>query len=200
MSGCPFDLKEYALGESPRVEARRIEAHLADCGTCREEVARLQLTRGALLTLADEEPPRRIAFVSDKVFEPRWYHRLWNSAPQLGFLAAAMLACAILVHAFAARPVPPAPAAVADMKAIDQRIEREVETRFNAAIGTAVTKAVADSEARQQKQTAQLLKAAEERYELDRRATLAAFSEQTRILQKQVANIYVAANNLRAGE
>ena len=196
---CPFDLKEYALGESSREQARGIEAHLADCGACRDEVARLQLTRGALLALADEEPPRRIAFVSDKVFEPRWYHRLWNSAPQLGFIAAAMLACAILVHAFA-RPAPPAPAAVADTIAVDQHIERDVAARVNAALETAVAKAVADSEARQQKRTAELLKAADERHELDRRATLAALSEQTRILQKQVANMYVFANNLRAAE
>ena len=196
---CSFDLKEYALGESSREEARRVEAHLADCGACRDEVARLQLTRGALLALADEEPPRRIAFVSDKVFEPRWYQRLWNSAPQLGFIAAAMLACAILVHAFA-RPATPVPAAVADTRAVDQRIEREVAARVNATIETTVAKAVADSEARQKKHTVELLQAADERHELDRRATLAALSEQTRILQKQVANMYVFANNLRAAE
>jgi anti-sigma factor RsiW len=197
---CPFDLKEYALGESPREEALRIEAHLGECGACREEVARLQLTGGALLTLADEEPPRRIAFVSDRVFEPRWYHRLWNSAPRLGFIAAAMLACAILVHAFARPPAAPFPVAAADAQTIDQRIEREVTARVNTAVGTAVAKAVADSEARQQKRTAELLKAADERYELDRRATLTAFSEQTRIVQKQLANIYMQANNLRAAE
>ena len=196
---CSFDLKEYALGESSRDEARRIEAHLMDCSACRDEVARLQLTRGALLALADEEPPRRIAFVSDKVFEPRWYHRLWTSAPQLGFIAAAMLACAILVHAFA-RPAAPAPSVIADTKTMDERIEREVATRVNAAIGTAVATAVADSEGRQQKRTAELLKAADERHELDRRATLEALSEQTRILQKQVSNMYVSANNLRAAE
>lgn len=195
---CPFDLKEYALGESSREDARRVEAHLVDCGACRDEMARLQLTRGALLALADEEPPRRIAFVSDKVFEPRWYHRLWNSAPHLGFIAAAMLACAILVHAFA-RPPAPSPAVVADARAVDRRIQSEVATRVNAALETAVANAVAQSEARQQKQTAQMLKAAEERYELDRRATQTAFSE-LRMVQRQMANMYVSANNLRAAE
>lgn len=193
---CSFDLKEYALGESSREEVRRIEAHAAECGGCRDEIARLQLTRTALLELRDEEPPRRIAFVSDKVFEPRWYMRLWHSAPQLGFVAAAMLACAILVHGFIARPaVATAPASAAvDMK----RIERELASR----VGEAVAKAVADSEARQQKRTAELLDAAEKKYELDRRATLVAVSEQTRLLEKQMANMYVTANNLgvRTGE
>jgi anti-sigma factor RsiW len=173
---CSFDLKEYVLGESPREEARRIEAHAAACEVCRDEIARLQLTRGALLGLRDEEPPRRIAFVSDRVFEPRWYRRLWNSGPHLGFAAAAMLACAILVHAFALRAAPaqPPPPVVAT--------------------------APVDTKARQREQTAELLQAAEHRYEIDRRATIAAFSEQNRLLQKQVASMYVTANNLRAGE
>src|ERR1017187_6382273 len=146
---CSFDLKEYALGESSRDEARRIEAHAADCGACRDEIARLQLTRSALMALRDEEPPRRIAFVSDKVFEPRWYRRLWNSAAQFAFLGTAMLACAILVHAFVARPAAAPPATVA----VDTRaIEREVAGRLN----DAVAKAVAESESRQQKRTAEL--------------------------------------------
>ena len=193
---CSFDLKEFALGESSLEEERRIQAHLADCSACRDEVARLQLTQTALLALRDEEPPRRIAFVSDKVFEPRWYQWLWNSAPQLGFLAAAMLACAILVHAFARPVVSPSPAPIAATTVDPKAIEREVTAR----VSDAVAKAVADSEVRQQKRTVELMQAAEQRYEMDRRATLAAFSEQARILQKQVANMYVTANNLRAGE
>ncbi len=196
---CPFDLKEYVLGESPRDEARRIEAHAAECPPCRDEIARLQLTQAALLSLREEEIPRRIGFVSDKVFEPRWYQRIWNSAPQLGFLAAAMLACAILVHAFVPRPVPMV-AATIDTRAVEQRVAREVEARLHDAVEAAVTKAVADSESRQRKHTTELLQAAEQRYDFDRRATLATFSEQARILQQQVSNIYVANNNMKAGE
>ena len=54
--------------------------------------------------------PYRIAFVSDKIFEPRGWAWLWNSAPRLGFVSAAMLAAAILVHGL----VRPAPAATRD--------------------------------------------------------------------------------------
>ncbi len=190
---CSFDLKEYALGESSRDAADRIEAHAAECCVCRDELARLQITRSALLALRDEEPPRRIAFVSDKIFEPRWYHRVWNSGPRLAFLGAAMLACAILVHAFHPQTVaPPVPVTLVDNNAIEGAV--------SARLKEAVITAVADSEARQRKQTAQLLRAAEQRLEIDRRATIAAFSEQTRLLQKQVANMYVTANNLKAGE
>ncbi len=195
---CSFDIKEYVLGESSTEDARRLEAHLGECNACRDEVARLRLMQTALFAVSDEEPPRRIAFVSDKIFEPRWYRRVWNSAPQLGFLAAAMLACAIFVHAFAGSSVGPAPPlrAIAVAVVDTQAIDRAVAARLN----EAVTKAVADSEARQRQQTLELLKAADQRHDFDRRATLAAFSEQTRILQRQVANMYVTANNMKAGE
>lgn len=199
---CSFDLKEYALGESSREEARRIRTHLAECETCRDEVARLEMTQASLAVLRDEDIPRRIGFVSDKVFEPRWYQRLWNSGPQLAFLAASMLACAILAHAFARPSAAPAPQAVAviDSKAVERQIQREVVARLDAAIASAVTKAVADSEARQSHKTTELLQAADRRYELDRRATIEAFAEQTRLLQKQVNNMYITAQNMRSGE
>jgi hypothetical protein len=38
---------------------------------CQDELAGLRVTLDAMATLR-EELPRRIAFVSDKVFEPRW--------------------------------------------------------------------------------------------------------------------------------
>ncbi len=196
---CNFDLKEYALGEAAPDRARRIEAHAAACESCRDELSRLQLTRLSLLALSDEEMPRRIAFVSDKVFEPRWYARLWNSAPQLGFLAAAMLACAIVIHAFAGAAPPPPPVVTAktvDTRALEQRIQTEVDARIHAA----VTKAVAESDARQQQRTVELLQAADRRYEFDRRSTLSALAEQTRILERQVSNMYVATNHMKAGE
>lgn len=196
---CSFDLKEYALGESSREDAARIEAHVPHCEGCREELARLQLTQSTLLALREEEMPRRIAFVSDKVFEPRWYQRLWNSGPQLGFIAASLVACAILVHAFAARPAAP-PAASLDVAAIEQRVERELSARWETALQSAVARAVADSEARQERKTAELLEAAERRNELDRRATIEAFTEQTRLLQKQVSSMYITAHNMRSGE
>src|SRR5262252_7169449 len=132
---CPsFDIKEYFAGEASLDDRRRIDAHLPDCEECREELSRLQLTQASLMALRDEEIPRRIAFVSDKVFEPRWYQRLWNSGPGLAFIGASLLACAILVHAFA-RPeivVGPAPQTVAvDAAAIEARVQHEMSARLN---------------------------------------------------------------------
>ena len=46
---------------------------------CREELATLRLTLDTLSTLREEEIPRRIAFVSDQIFEPRWWQRYLES-------------------------------------------------------------------------------------------------------------------------
>ncbi len=185
------DLKDYYFGEIEPGARQRVESHLEDCGTCRDELSRLQMTHAALGAPRDEEVPRRIAFVSDKVFSPRWYQRLWNSGPQLGFLGASMLACAILVHAFAApKPAaPPTQTAVAAV--IDQAaIEREVAKR----VDVAVTRAVADSEMRQQKKTVELLQAAERKYEIDRNSTLQAIAARDDFMKRALNRDYSMTN------
>ena len=73
MSCSNYDWKAYALGELDADGRREAEAHAAACSLCREELASTRLTLDALSTLREEEIPRRIAFVSDKVFEPRWW-------------------------------------------------------------------------------------------------------------------------------
>src|SRR5260221_5345317 len=93
------DWKAYALGELGASARREAESHASTCSVCREELAALRLTLDAMSTLRDEEIPRRIAFVSDKDFEPRWWQQLWNPT----FAAACVVAAAILVHAFAGR-------------------------------------------------------------------------------------------------
>jgi anti-sigma factor RsiW len=119
-----YDWKAYALGELDRADRKEAEAHAALCADCREEAATLRLTLDTLSTLREEEMPRRIAFVSDKVFEPRWWQKIWNP----NFAAACVIAAAILVHAFARTG--------------------ESSARTQAQIDAAVNKAVAEVEAR----------------------------------------------------
>jgi len=88
------DWNAYVLRELDADAARQAEAHLATCSICHEEVATLRLTLDTLSTLRDEEMPRRIAFVSDKVFEPRWWQRVFNPT----FAAGVLVAVAILIH------------------------------------------------------------------------------------------------------
>jgi anti-sigma factor RsiW len=103
MSCSPFELKDYFFGELDPPERDAVEHHVASCASCREELAGLTTMRAVLLSVPDEEPPRRIAFVSDKVFEPRWWQKLWTSGARLGFASAAMLALAIVLHGFASQ-------------------------------------------------------------------------------------------------
>jgi anti-sigma factor RsiW len=88
------DWKAYVLRELNPDAARQAETHLAACSTCHEEVATVRLTLDTLSTLREEEIPRRIAFVSDKVFEPRWWQRVFSPT----FAAGVLVAVAILIH------------------------------------------------------------------------------------------------------
>ena len=91
----PHDLRDYLFDELTPEQRAEVEAHLDTSAEAREELERLRLTHKALLSVPDEEIPRRIAFVSDKVFEPSWTMRLWRElwagAPRVGFGMAAVI-------------------------------------------------------------------------------------------------------------
>ena len=182
------DLKSYALGELDSRARQDAENHVAACADCQDELGALRVTLDAMATLREEELPRRIAFVSDKVFEPRWYQKLFLRP---SFAAAMVIAAAILVHAFV-RPVgaPITTAAQVDTRAIESRVSAEVTARLQSematAVNAAVTKAVADTEKREDQRAAMLLSAAEKRY-----------SDDADFLNKQVTRIY--ALNTGAG-
>ncbi len=182
------DWKSYALGELDARGRQEAENHVAACADCQDELAGLRVTLDAMATLREEELPRRIAFVSDKVFEPRWYEKLFLRP---SFAAAALLAAAILVHAFV-RPVgvPVTTAAQVDTRAIEARVSAEVTARLQSematAVNAAVTKAVADTEKHDDQRTALLLSATEQRY-----------SDAADFLNKQVTRMY--ALNTGAG-
>jgi anti-sigma factor RsiW len=130
MSCEKYDWKAYALGELAANERREAEAHSATCEGCRGELAHLRLTIDTLSVLREEEVPRRIAFVSDKVFEPRW----WQGLLRPSFAAACVIAAAILAHGFLMRPA----ADNAEIQArVDQAVNRavaEVEQRNEDAV------------------------------------------------------------------
>ena len=156
MSCSPFDLRDYVLKELSAPDSKCVEAHIKSCQTCREECERLQLTEAALFALREEEIPQRIAFVSDKVFEPSAWRRawagFWGSAARLGFASAAMLSIALVVFAVVRPATPPAgpAAASANLKTVAVS-SGEIQQQIQAA----VDHAVAASEARQQEKFAQ---------------------------------------------
>jgi len=150
MSCSPLDLKDYFLKELPEAERQQAEAHLRGCAACRQEVERLRLTEAALFSLRDEEMPQRIAFVSDKVFEPSAWRRgwgaFWGSAARLGFASAAMLSVGLIVFSLA-RPAgsPAAPPAVrvaaspAPVSGSAPVSDAQMEQRIQAAVDRAVS-------------------------------------------------------------
>ncbi|HLG99957.1 MAG TPA: zf-HC2 domain-containing protein [Bryobacteraceae bacterium] len=186
MSCSSVDLKAYLLGELPPAERVSVHNHLHACPACSDEMERLDSMRTALASLADEEPPQRIAFVSDKVFEPRWWQTIWRSGPAMGFASAALLAAAIFVHAYARHAAP-----AVNTAEIEQRIEQQV----NARIGAAVTQAVAAAEQRQDQRIAQAVTTAEQRFDAQYRSELANAHQMADYYRDQNARFMVASNN-----
>jgi anti-sigma factor RsiW len=196
MTCSSVDLKAYMLGELPESEKGLVAGHVRECASCSEEMERLSLTHLALVSLRDEEVPRRIAFVSDKVFEPRWWQRVWHSGPAMGFASAALLACAILAHGYL-RPTPMyGPSRTVDTAVVEQRVTAQVNQRVNTVVAQAVAKAVADTEARQQRQTAALLADAEKKFDLDRKSDRLAVEANFEIFRKEQARMYMASSGL----
>lgn len=175
MSCSSFDLRDYFLRELAEPEQRQVEAHVKTCQGCREELDRLRITEAALYSLRDEEIPQRIAFVSDKIFEPspwrRWWSSFWGSTARLGFASACLLSAAIVVHAF--RPVQ-APAgrgsdlAVVKTASAPAVSEEEILRRIQAA----VDKAIPEIEARYDKRAQEMVKAVELRDAEERKRIL----------------------------
>ena len=188
MSCSPFDLRDYFFGELPEQDRRQVDLHTKGCAACREELNGLRSTQAILLSAPDEEIPQRIGFVSDRVYEPsrlrRWWRTFWGSAPRLGFASAAMLSVAIIVAAMH-QPTPVTPVTV-DVAGLQADFLRQMNQ--------AVEKAVAESDARHERRTAELLAAATRRFDSERRADMAAVSQSFAILEKFAKREYRAAN------
>ena len=129
-------LRDFAFDELPQDERRAMEQHLATCGACVTELDQLRLTASALRTLPDREIPQRIAFVSDRVFEPSAWRRFWNSGARLGFASACVLAAALVVSAWHYRPA-------AEVHTVVQTASASPE-QINAAVAKAVAQVRAE--------------------------------------------------------
>jgi anti-sigma factor RsiW len=193
MSCSPFDLKDYFFGELAVQDRHTVEKHLAACTSCQEELDSLTITRNALLMVREQEPPRRIAFVSDKVFEPTWWQSLWSSGPKVGFASAALLAGAILIHGVEInRPLPQAPVAQVQQPSVT---ESDVEKRVEAA----VRKAVSESEARQSAKLQQVV-TEQKNMEFDYKAKMLQVAESYDLLRRSMPSAYRASSDTGVGQ
>ena len=196
MNCAPDDLKDLFFGEIDVKERKRVEEHLATCIACQTEYDRLLLTQTALLSVREEELPRRIAFVSDKVFEPRWYRKLWNSGPKLGFAGAAMLSCAILIHALV-----PAPAIqqTASIKPDAAMIQEVVQAEVNRRVAMEVKRVAAEYEARGEAKLQRAMVEQRKQFDFDRRADMIALEANYTVLQKKLNTWRLASSEVPGG-
>ena len=191
MNCSSIDLKAYFLGELDRGAKSACADHITRCDDCHEELERLRLTQTALMTMPDEEIPQRIAFVSDRVFEPRWWQAIWRSGPAMGFASAALLSCAILVHGFTR----PASAVVASAPLIQATQVQQVEqARIERKIEEQVNLRVAELGNRQAAESAKLVAAVEKKFQFRQRADLVSAQETIRMYQQQMGRLMVAYN------
>ncbi|MCE5307051.1 MAG: zf-HC2 domain-containing protein [Acidobacteriales bacterium] len=184
-----FDLNAYYFGELPADERRGVEEHVAACAACRAELERLRVTQTALASIPDEEIPQRVAFVSDKIFEPTWWQRLWRPGPQWALVSAGLVAAAILLHGYMYRP---AAAPALEAQVIETRVEAELARR----LPVALDEAVARLEARHQVQVREAVAAVEKRAEIERKAQMVAFEENLDVLRKRFNVMYLASANM----
>jgi anti-sigma factor RsiW len=182
-----YDWKGFVLQEIPPAERRPMEEHLKSCAACRQEVEALGLTIVAVRQLPQQPIPRRLAFVSDPVFELPWWKRLWRMpAPAWGFAAACVLAAVIFTHGRMAPPPVTArydPAVIE--RAVQAELERQLPARLEAAVRTQIAPAMAQLETR--------LASFEQRVESDRRADLRDVTSAFELLQKRINNVYLAS-------
>jgi anti-sigma factor RsiW len=179
-------LRDYAFGELPADRQPELEQHLGVCGECTLELDRLRLTTAALRTLPDREVPQRIAFVSDKVFEPspvsRFFAGFWNSASRLGFASACVLGAALIVSAYH-RPV--------EVRTVVQAAN--TSTDVSQQVNDAVTKAVAQVKI----EDAREIEAVGHKYEQQYQERMASVAENFEMLQKRLGTSLIAANDMR---
>ncbi len=164
------DLKDYLAAQSP------------------EEKERLDFTLSALRSVPDQEIPQRISFVSDKVFEPKW----WQRFPVWGMASAAMLSLSIMAHGYLNRPM-----------VVHQAVAEAPAVVTQPVVATPTVDVSALEAQYQQKLDAALQKVAAEydrKLEFERRAILISVQENFDLMRKQMSRMYMASASMESAQ
>ncbi len=152
-----------------------------------EEAERWRALLAVLASVPAEEPPRRIAFVSDRVLAPKWWER-FLPAPALGMGMASVVAAAIVAHGYLARPaaMPVRETAAASTVTVDAAA---LEARFEKRLA----QALAEVSRAHQAELRQAVAVTEKRLDFEHRATMLAVEENYNLLRKQMNRMIVAS-------
>jgi hypothetical protein len=184
-------LRDYAFDELQASERRAMEQHLVLCGDCALELDRLRLTAAALRTLPDREVPQRIAFVSDRVFQPSVLSRFWNSGARLGFASACVVALALIVSAWRVSVV---------YRPAEVRTLVRTESASPDQINAAVAQAVAQVRAEDARIIQAAIQTSEQKRDAEYRNEIVAMQESVDVLKKRLGVSYaMLASNDGAG-
>jgi hypothetical protein len=179
------DLKALVLGELGPAEAEAARAVVESRADLRAEYERLMAVRTAVEGLPVEDPPCRIAFVSDPVVEMPWWERMVGSWPKAAFASACVLAVALVGYGWLTRPAA-VPAAV-DVAGL---VEAELAKR--PAMPAAEVVRVPDASA--VKALEAKLAAMERRLLQRQEADMVAVGQQIQVLRRDLGNSMRAAN------
>ena len=170
-------VRDYAFDELVPADRQSMEKHMASCVDCATELDRLRLTTAALRVLPDVEVPRRIAFVSDKVLEPkqRWWAAFWNSGARLGFAAACVLSAGLV---FASAHRQPQGRTIVQTASASQ-------AQLDAAVSKAVSQAVEKTRADDARLTQAALDAVDAKYETKQRELMVSLQQSYEYMRKQ---------------
>jgi anti-sigma factor RsiW len=173
-------IRDYAFDELSPHDRRAMEQHLTQCNACVGELDQLRLTTAALRVLPDVEVPRRIAFVSDKVFG-------WGWLPRFGFAAVSLLALGLSIASWR-RPV--------EVRTVAQNTEVS-KAAIDEAVAKAVALAVDKAHAEDVRLTQAALDAVDSKYARQQQNLMLAMQENMDLLQKKsklvARNLYVDA-------
>ncbi|MDP9170256.1 MAG: zf-HC2 domain-containing protein [Acidobacteriota bacterium] len=164
-------LRDYAFDELGANDRRAMEQHLAGCSHCAGELDQLRVTTAALRTLPDCEVPRRLAFVSDKIFTPSPFAGFFRAG--WGFMSACALAVALTVFAYH-RPV--------EIRTVVQTASASAPLDITKQVNDAVARAVGQVRAEDAKSTKVLLETLNRDHQREHQALM----EAVNVMQNRV--------------
>ena len=185
------ELHDYFFGEIDAAAQAALEQRLADSPALREDLRRLEMTTTALRSLPGEEPPQRIAFVSDKVFQPSWGARVRGWMASAGPVLASAALSGLVVFTVMDRRAPIAPA-IKTIEVVKAPSQNAGEVR------ALIASAVSAAEARSVEKTRALLAEADRRHDLERKQLLLDVQDTVTYMQKKMNVMQVASADFGA--